>query len=364
MQSRITFKNGHLQFRKPSQDEVNSDCQESAEPEIRLPLHFAPRCEGTAWDILLQKCKPAPKALKRPWQPPAGSMCYLMSIPAEIRLKIYRRLLISRHHARLRKCKEGFRLIARESWDPLLVIHPQILRTCRQINQEATPILYSQTLFQRGYKWPCQHTDSGTRIRTPLSNTSPISQANLASISRIYLCRGYKEWLRNGKLAVLDEFPHLKELQIAIDFNDILEMEAGSFEDLAKDTIRAVHRERPGIPCFKMEIRLSFHGRAYDNWGREYTRGKESFSVHLIKKAEIEAWMRQEGMFSSRFFSWSFKTLRSEYCGPSCYVSFSCEQSSQKARYIKCKVRDDDTEAFGLLEVDSDEKEISVDIAI
>ncbi|SCN92111.1 uncharacterized protein FFNC_08668 [Fusarium fujikuroi] len=364
MQSRITFKNGNLQFRKPSQDEVNSDSQESAEPELPSPLHSAPRFEGTAWDMLLQKCKPVPKVPERPWQPPAGSMCYLMSIPAEIRLKIYRRLLISRHHARLHKSKEGFRLVAKETWGYFLDIHPQILRTCRQVNQEATPILYSQTLFQRGYKWPCQHTDSGTRIRTPLSDTSPISQANLASISRIYLCRGYKEWLRNGKLAVLDEFPHLKELQLAIDFNDILEMEAGSFEDLAKDTIRAIHHERPDIPCFKMEIRLCFHGREYDNWGREYTRGKESFSVHLIKKAEIEAWMRQEGMFSGRFLSWSFKTLRSEYCGPSCYISFSCEESRQKARYIKCEVRDDDMEAFGLLEVDSDEKEISVDIAI
>lgn len=156
----------------------------------------------------------------------------------------------------------------------------------------------------------------------------------------------------------------MKELQISIDLNDTLDIEAGSFEDLTKDTIRVIHRERPDIPCFKMEIRLSFRGRDYDNWGREYTRGKESFSYHLIKKAEMEAWMRQEGMFSSRFFSWSFKTHRSEYCGPSCSISFSCDQSREKARYIKCEVRDDDTDASGLLEVDSDEREISVDIAI
>ncbi|KAF5616432.1 hypothetical protein F25303_13535 [Fusarium sp. NRRL 25303] len=363
MQSRITFKNGNLQFRKPSQDEVNSDYQESAKPELRSPLHSTPRFEGTAWDMLLQKCKPVPKVPERPWQPPAGSMCYLMSIPAEIRLKIYRRLLISRHHARLHKSKEGFRLVAKETWGYFLDIHPQILRTCRQVNQEATPILYSQNLFQRGYKWPCQHTDSGTRIRTPLSDTSPISQANLASISRIYLSQGYKEWLRDGKLAILDEFPHLKELQIAIDFNDILEIELGSFEGFTQDTIRAIHRQRPDIPYFKMEVRLSFHGRDYDSWGREYTRGKESFSYHLIKKAEMEAWMRHEGVFSNRFFSWSFETLRSEYCGPSCYISFSCNHSREKARYIKCEVRDDDTDAFGFLEVDSGEREISVDIA-
>ncbi|KAF4445601.1 hypothetical protein F53441_10665 [Fusarium austroafricanum] len=318
MQSRLTFENGHLQLRKPSQDELNAASQESTEaPKPYSPVNSPAQSEGTAWEILLQKCKPAPKVPQEPWQPPAGSKCYLMTIPPEIRLKIYHYLLISRQCALLHKRKEEFRLVAKNPWDCPLNIYPQILRTCKQINQEATPILYSRNLFRRGYEWPHQYTDSGTRIRWPVSDTSLISQANLASISRIHLFRDYSKWLQDGKLAVLDEFPHLKELHIYVDFNDGLEMEGGSFESFTKDTIKAIHRERPDIPCFEMEIRLPFHGRDYDNWAREYTRGKESFSYHLTKKAEMEAWMQRQGLFSNRFFSWSFNTMRSEYCGPS-----------------------------------------------
>ena len=68
-----------------------------------------------------------------------------LDLPAELRNHIYRILLVSRLIPALRK------LCVRNHCSdyalPTLPIHPALLATCRQIHEEATPLLYGENTF-------------------------------------------------------------------------------------------------------------------------------------------------------------------------------------------------------------------------
>jgi hypothetical protein len=98
-----------------------------------------------------------------------------------------------------------------------------------------------------------------------------------------------------------------------------------------------------------MEIRLDFHEKAHTDWLAKCNRKTENFSLHLDKKRALETWLEHEGLFTDRSLFWSFKTQRSEWCGPSCYISFAFDDKRKEHEYIDLQVWDDSEGKFGRL---------------
>ncbi|KAL4731857.1 hypothetical protein ACLX1H_000852 [Fusarium chlamydosporum] len=262
------------------------------------------------------------------------SICFLLSLPGELRLGIYRHLLVSETLPVL--CSTpgagGFRVLAEELYDSDLRIYPQILQTCKRVNQEATQLLYAENIFRRRFYWPSTFGRRGRSKHLPLKESSPISSINLQSITKIRLFRDYTKWLREGRLRVLDEFPLLRELQVHIDMND-----AENLTSVWKDTMRAIHRYHRKLPCLRVRMRLAFN-QAYKDWCNEYTNRPMGFSLHMRKKTELENWFQSEGIFTRQKIEWRFLIELSAYVGPSATVMFSTgsSQSSGQADGVMC----------------------------
>ncbi|KAF4436146.1 hypothetical protein FACUT_6718 [Fusarium acutatum] len=268
-----------------------------------------------------------------------------LTLPAEIRLEIYRLLLVSKAHAELHYCtSKKFRLIPKEPWDCPLEIHPKILLTCRVINKEATPILYSENVFRRGYVWPRRYAVGRHRM-WPICDTSPVSKVNFAYISRLHLFRDYDHWFCDGELKIFNGVPNLKDLDIHIDQNDCAD--EVNMSELPYQALKAIRQD---LRSFKMEIRLDFREKAHTDWlAKCKDRKTENFSIHLDKKRALETWFEHEGFFTDRSLFWRFKTRRSEWCGPSCYISFAFDNKRKEYEYIDLEVWDDSDGKFGRL---------------
>ncbi|EXK30620.1 hypothetical protein FOMG_13405 [Fusarium oxysporum f. sp. melonis 26406] len=301
----------------------------------------SPQSGSKTRNIPPRKCK---VASRHHIESGAASASPFFLLPPEIRLYIYRHLLISKNYAELNHCSKKFRLIPKEPCDCPLEIHPKILQTCRVVNKEATPILYSENVFRRGYCWPRHYVVGRGRRMWPICDTSPLSKVNLAYISRLHLFRDYDHWFRDGELKIFNDVPHLKDLDIHIDQNDWAD--EINMSELPYQTLKAI---RSNLRSFKMEIRLDFHEKEHTDWLAKCNRKTENFSLHLDKKRALETWLEHEGLFTDRSLFWSFKTQRSEWCGPSCYISFAFDDKRKEHEYIDLQVWDDSEGKFGRL---------------
>ncbi|KAF5962758.1 hypothetical protein FBULB1_13861 [Fusarium bulbicola] len=254
-----------------------------------------------------------------------------LALPAEIRLEIYRHLLVSRAYAELHYCRsKKFRLIPKDPLDCPLKIHPKVLLTCRIINREATPILYSENVFRRGYWWPRRYAGRRGDRKFPICDTSPLGKVNFAYISRLHLFRDYAHWFCDGELRILNEVPHLKDLYIQIDLNQL--PDGVNLSELPYRTLKAIPSK---LRSFKMEIILNSSEEAYLDWlakcDKDYKT--ENFSIHLDKKRALETRLEHEGLLTDRSLFWSFKTDRREYWGP-CSISFTFDDKRKEYGYI------------------------------
>ncbi|KAF5710955.1 hypothetical protein FMUND_9306 [Fusarium mundagurra] len=274
----------------------------------------------------------------------------ILTLPAEIRLQIYRHLLVSKAYAELHYCtSKKFRLIPKAPWDCPLEIDTKILLTCRIINKEATPILYSENVFRRGYCWPRLYNVGRHRL-WPIGETSPVSKDNFAYISRLHLFQDYDHWFCDGALKIFSEIPNLKDLDIHVDQNDCAD--GVNMSDLPYQTLKAVRQD---LRSFKMEIRLDFSEKAHTDWlAKCKDRKTENFSIHLDKKRAMETWFKHEGLFTDRSLFWRFKTQRSEWCGPSCYISFAFDNKRKEYEHIDLEVWDDSDGKFGKLKTSAE----------
>ncbi|KAM0438684.1 hypothetical protein ACHAPT_001440 [Fusarium lateritium] len=266
----------------------------------------------------------------------------LFTLPVEIRLCIYRHLLISKSFPTIYPDPSGFRVLPPVYYNAPVQAHPQILATCRQINREATPILYSENIFRREFLWRREYMASGLKP-IPRFESSPLREANLLCIQRVRIFRTYRQWFRDANLKVLKDFPTLRELQVHMDANDI--WGDLSYDRHWKDAMRAISRDRPDLTCIKTQIRLAFDER-YRAWCERCRAKPLDFSVHRIKKDELERWMQSEGLFPGRERVWSFDTQTSEWCGPSCVIALTMDSSRKAmADVIECRIQgDQDTE--------------------
>src|SRR6267378_3922920 len=114
----------------------------------------------------------------------------LMKLPLEIRNRVYRELLLS---------ENSLRMVDLESAD-INGLHPVILRTCRQVYNEATKVLYEENEFRI------------RRVDRSNPNVSRLRRAT-ANIAR----RPLSDWLRDVRITLfLLEHPNLTHLCLDI----------------------------------------------------------------------------------------------------------------------------------------------------
>ncbi|KAL6405913.1 uncharacterized protein AUP68_10797 [Ilyonectria robusta] len=265
----------------------------------------------------------------------------ILTVPVEVRLCIYRLLLVSNCCPDICPDPTGLRILSFERNNPLYGLHPQVLGTCRQINREGTSILYSENLFQLQSYWRTRYTRSGPRLWSR-SDSSPLKNANLESVTRVCLFRGYNRWLSSSReLRVLWEFPSLRRLRVRVDLNDV--SHGVDFITLWKDTIESVSRHRPGLACFEAQLRLAFGREDYRAWLQRCGAKPLDFSIHRAKKIEFEEWMLARHLFEGQELAWSFTTETSQWVGPSCVIAFAVESGHPKtqADKIQCMIEGD-----------------------
>ncbi|KAF5601963.1 uncharacterized protein FSUBG_7945 [Fusarium subglutinans] len=256
----------------------------------------------------------------------------LLTLPAELRLEIYRHLLISKNYAELYHCNSKIsRLVPIQPMMCHLKIHPKFLLTCRIINKEATPVLYSENVFRRRYVWPSRYVAEQVR------RMSPLNKFNVTYISRLHLFRDYNHWFCDGELKIFNEVPHLKDLYIQIDLNNF--PDGVDLSELPYRTLKAIP---PKLRSFKMEILLNFSEEAHSDWlakcGKD--RKTENFSIHLDRKRALETRLEHEGLFTDRSLFWTFKTMRHEWGVLPCSISFAFDNKRKEYEYIDLEAWD------------------------
>ena len=79
---------------------------------------------------------------------PSSTHFPFLRLPPEVRLEVYRHLLLRRRGTHL--VPTSMQRYSHQCWvdpDPNKNLHPAILRTCRLVRNEATDVLYSENLF-------------------------------------------------------------------------------------------------------------------------------------------------------------------------------------------------------------------------
>nr|OQO29000.1 hypothetical protein B0A51_03582 [Rachicladosporium sp. CCFEE 5018] len=92
----------------------------------------------------------------------ASPPCHLLALPPELRLRIYEALLPPGHcYFRIYPAvyihREADRLVPRAAGLEQSVRDVALLRTCRQVHAEATPVLYDHTIFDIMFGTPFAH---------------------------------------------------------------------------------------------------------------------------------------------------------------------------------------------------------------
>ncbi|KAH7137488.1 hypothetical protein B0J13DRAFT_559711 [Dactylonectria estremocensis] len=260
-----------------------------------------------------------------------------MALPVETRLQIYRYLLYLENTPDVCPHSDGLRIIVRPRDQISSGASPQILATCRQMNREGTPILYTDNVFRREFLWPLKW-GKNRQFLLPLSQSRQLKSENLLRISRVQIFRYYDQWLLDtGDLKVLRDFPSLNELYVHIDLNDTTKHV--NLNLLWQDAMKSIDRKRPRLNYVKSHLRLRFDSE-YWAWIERCRGGSLDFSIHRRKKQALEEWMWAEKLFPDQHLAWSFTTGVSEYCGPDCVVEFVIDGKGKamKKAGIPCRI--------------------------
>lgn len=256
-------------------------------------------------------------------------------LPPELRILVYRHLLVCYPTAiphPICRCASSFRIIIRKDIYSGYRLYPQILVTCRQINLEASPILYRENMFNQEYFSP--RTLKDRRLcPVPLLDTRRLGE-KVQFISRIRIFRQYRNiLLGNGQLKIFQSFPSLAEVKIDFDLNDsVSELDLNT---LWREVMKSLNRRQPKLKRVESWIRLPLFDDDYREWVKNQKGTSLDFSLHKRKKRDIEKWMEEEQLFVGRHLAWSFETLASEYCAASCEITLvvaDIENADQASR--------------------------------
>jgi len=171
-----------------------------------------------------QYCTPAPNAVRRMANTPRfattdPSLTSFLRLPAEIRLQIYALLLLAKESIEYRLCPTKSRFVLRSGLygQPCIrgavpyirtAIFPSILRCCRLIYREGTPILYGENIFEF------------ERVTTdPIVYSLAIPPRNFECIAKIRMRSESPLWARyvsiddiDSQMTYLELLPGLKEV--------------------------------------------------------------------------------------------------------------------------------------------------------
>lgn len=265
-----------------------------------------------------------------------GSRTSFLAIPAEVRLSIYRYLLITNRLPIVCPDPSGLRLLGPENYSLPYSVYPEILATCRQIHEEGSQVLYGENLFHRQFLWRCAWRKSG-RNPWPRLESSPLKAYNRQHIRRVCLFRGSHLWFRNNSLKVLQDFPSLRELQVLIDFADV--------EDLGTHLTRIMRAVRNHQGPILFDARIGLEGdAAYCAWCERCGSGPLDFSLHRAKMTQLETRLKQEGLALDRELDWRFMTQASGWSDPTCKIGFSFRSGEHATRSdtIQCRITSQD----------------------
>ncbi|CAH0055205.1 unnamed protein product [Clonostachys solani] len=218
----------------------------------------------------------------------------ILALPPELRMPIYRHLLVSEVDY---DCPvicpntDGFRIVTGATKSQPRGLSPEILATCRLINQEGTPVLYGENMFSREFYWPRRWHLSRNRSRQvqwPLSESSKLRFARgLQYISRLSISQQQHQWLLgDGELKVFRDFP-------------------------------SAARKQPRLRKIQCQFWLA-KDHNYGTWIARCRGRRLDFSLHDAKKKQFERYMAEENLFGDRSTIWSFVTNVHEDSGPSC----------------------------------------------
>ncbi|CAI6032184.1 unnamed protein product [Clonostachys chloroleuca] len=264
----------------------------------------------------------------------------LLRLPAELRLPIYRHLLLRAARYPIFRGVHDFHIqigdwrmerYAGELW-------PEILATCRLIHREGTPILYGENMFERVFSWPSKRLFSS--IPLPRSLTSKLTKERISCISAVWLAEKPDIWLDDQReLKVFQDFPGLQQIEFSTSCWALSPQAHEGERILLEDCLKSVDRKSKPLRRCSFYLRLP-----WDTDWKVWSRGEaKGFGPHLKLKANVEYIMKVNSLFPHQKITWSFETSFSEYSGPEGYVNFiiedarSGEEGSRKPD-IKCTV--------------------------
>lgn len=279
----------------------------------------------------------------------SSSEAHILALPAELRLRIYRHLLIVEDFHLPVFCPSigSLRTLARTKQHESLRLSAQVLATCHQINREGTPMLYGENLFRREFYWPRKWYKK-RQYFWPVSDSCRIKAEKLHFVSRISIFRQYEQWLLdNGDLKVFRDFPSLRELHIGINFADLTK--GVDLQVLWQDVMKSISRKHPKLNHLKSYNQLAFD-QDYRDWCQRCWSRPLDFSLHKIKQRQFEAWIRAENLFPDQQLTWSFTTSTSQYSGPSCSIELviDTKHNTTKQARIPCRTVGDYNEQFSV----------------
>ncbi|VUC26595.1 unnamed protein product [Clonostachys rosea] len=267
----------------------------------------------------------------------------LLRLPPELRLRIYRHLLLrgARYHIfrgvhdfHIQIDNRRMEAYAGELW-------PEILATCQLIHREGTPILYGENMFERVFSWPAKRLFSS--IPLPLSMTSKLSSKSVSYISAVWLAEQSDMWLDDQmELKVFQDFPGLQEIEFYISFAATSSEEEDQLKTLLGHCLKSVDRRSKPLKRCKYCFRLPWDS----DWKAWSRRGAKGFGPHQKLKADVERIMKAKSVFPHQKMIWHFETSFSEYCGPDGTVQFVIEdarpgEESSRRPEIRCSINVD-----------------------
>ena len=254
--------------------------------------------------------------------PDSGPVRSFLSLAPELRLEIYRYLLVTGVCIPLYSMSGRWHLLARERnrKDGSEGPWPEILATCSRINREGVPILYGENRF-------CQELDLRGKgdmlLIQPLS--SPLSLANQRFITDIRIVCGNGStpdgaFDANGELRILQDFPSLKHIRVHFFLGR--QLQGVDTEHAWLRCMRSANRKLLPPRRLHCDLGISIADKDHQRWWCQSRR--PDFSVHKKKRQHFEGLMETEGLFRDRQIAWDFVIHASSPLGPpGCAVHFT-----------------------------------------
>ena len=182
------------------------------------------------------------------------SQCRLLSLPAELRTQIWQLILVQctqkTIHARLTNpAQEDSRTRAR--------FCANILRTCKQVNAEGTPILYGENVFS-----------AHTTLLASLPTFLLVSKPQRLPLSRPVTSPRVMKLIRRYHIFVrLDTDPRFSKRQVEESFDGVGELRVDVFQAMAYSCDFSVLKLFEGVRGVeKVVIQGSLGDRKYADW--------------------------------------------------------------------------------------------------